>query len=127
MLVPLIIIRALLKGKHIDVKERAQKGAPVTAILKYGDILRVLKDMINESRIFPFDFNDSEYTNYEGIVIERKDEKFLCHSQRMHPTNPGEIVEKITKEFDNIDEAANYYLKWALNLPGDLDGYKVIE
>lgn len=127
MQVPLFIIRELLKGKHIDVKERIQRGSPVTATLEYADILRVLIDMLQEFKYFPYNFNDPEYKNYEGISIERTDNKYVCRAQRMLPMEPDVIAEKASREFDNVEDAAEFYLKWALNLPGNLDGYKVIK
>jgi hypothetical protein len=36
------------------------------------------------------------------------------------------LAEETHKEFDSAESVAKHYLKWDLNLPGDLDGWKVI-
>jgi len=59
------------------------------------------------------------------VVIERRGPKeYLAHFQSS--SGLGQIAEKGEHEFITPEEAAGYYLKWALHLPGDLDGWKVI-
>ncbi len=127
MQIPLIIVRELLKGKHFSVEERVQKGAPVTAVIKYSDLLEILKGMINEVNWFPFRPEDPGNINYEGVIIEKVGNKYISHSQRTDPTNPDVFSGESEKEFNSIDEVAEYYMKWNLHLPGDLDGYTVVK
>jgi len=36
------------------------------------------------------------------------------------------LAEQTEKVFSSSQDAARYYLKWDLNLPGDLDGWTVV-
>lgn len=63
----------------------------------------------------------------EGGVIERQGAShYVYRAQRSHPTNRGLLAEQTEKLFSTSEEAARYYLKWDLNLPGNLDGWTVV-
>lgn len=63
----------------------------------------------------------------EGGFIEKQVNGYVYRSQRAAATNPCALAEKIERTFTNAQDAASHYLKWDLHLPGDLDGWKVIE
>jgi len=59
--------------------------------------------------------------------IERVDGgQFVYHSQRGYAHDPFTMAESSKRTFSNAKEAAHYYLKWPLHLPGDLDGWEVM-
>jgi hypothetical protein len=61
-------------------------------------------------------------------VIERQgNDRYVYRAARAHPGDPYVLAESIERVFSSAGHAARYYLKWDLHLPGDLDGWKVIE
>ena len=43
-----------------------------------------------------------------------------------HPLHPHVLADRGFSVFFSAKAAARHYLKWELNLPGDLDGWKVV-
>jgi hypothetical protein len=50
-----------------------------------------------------------------------------CLSPRNHTPKLRLSFQTATTVFSSAEEAARFDLKWDLNLPGDLDGWKVVE
>lgn len=64
---------------------------------------------------------------HEGGVIERQSRwRYVYRCQRHHSLNPCLLAEQSERVFRSAKAVARYYLKWDLNLPGDLDGWKVV-
>jgi hypothetical protein len=62
------------------------------------------------------------------IVIEKQAaNRFVVRSRCASVYDLRKIGEQSDKLFSSGEEAARHYLKWELNLPGDLDSWKVIE
>jgi hypothetical protein len=40
---------------------------------------------------------------------------------------PYKLVDSVEEAFSSAEDAARHSLKWDLHLPGDLDGWKVVE
>ncbi|MFO0826570.1 MAG: hypothetical protein U0572_00330 [Phycisphaerales bacterium] len=40
---------------------------------------------------------------------------------------PTVLAAESERTFDSAQSAADHYLRWELRLPGDLDGWKVVE
>jgi hypothetical protein len=51
----------------------------------------------------------------------------VYRAARAHPIKPHLLAESTERVFSSAEDVARYYLKWDLHLPGDLDGWKVIE
>jgi hypothetical protein len=63
---------------------------------------------------------------YEGTVIQRiSPRRYVCHSRRPSVYNLCVLAEDNQKEFGDARQAAEFYLKWELHLPGRLDSWIV--
>jgi hypothetical protein len=119
----------LLRQGHLDMKTRVERGIWPHAPLKYDDVLQHLVQIIKKETWFPRVWESAVEGKpiYEGGVIERKSpNKYVYHSQRHQAYSPYILAEEMHKEFNSAESIAKHYLKWDLNLPGDLDGWKVI-
>jgi hypothetical protein len=64
---------------------------------------------------------------WEGGTIERQEnDRYVYRSSAAHPVSPTTLSRSVETVFTNARDAAVHYLKWTLNLPGDLDGWKVV-
>jgi len=61
-----------------------------------------------------------------GIIEHQSSSRYVYRAQRHQPINPTVLAEQTEKVFSSAEEAASHYLKGDLNLPGDLDGWKVV-
>lgn len=62
----------------------------------------------------------------EGGTIERQaDGRFIYRSYAAAPSSPTTVNRSVETIFRSAREAAEHYLKWDLQLPGDLDGWEV--
>lgn len=114
----------------MDMSERIKKGIWPHPALKLSDLIKVIAEYLKSNRTFPHEW--IERKNGELIddvsVIERKGGGvFVYRSRRANPTNLRRLGKKMEKIFNTVDSAAEYYLKNDLYLPGDLDGWKVID
>lgn len=118
----------LLRGGRISMPERIERGLWPHPPLKYSDVVRHLAHVLKSERWFPREWHPAVPGEavWEGGVIERKARwLYIYRTQRHHPLDPTVFVEKSGKLFISPKAAARYYLKWDLNLPGYLDGWKV--
>jgi hypothetical protein len=119
----------LLRGGHLTMSERIEKGIWPHPPLKYNDVLRHLTRLIEAENWFPHEWKPAvpgEPVNEHAVIENRSRFSYVYHSQRHHPTNPTLLAEQVAKTFFFSKKIARFYLKWELHLPGDLDGWKVI-
>lgn len=112
----------LLKGGHINVPDRISKGIWPHPPLKYKKVRSHLASLIENTEWFPCDLTAGK----EGVVIQNKDGKYICHTLHYSAWGAPIVSEKKQQEVKTSKEAADFYLKWDLYLPGDLDSWKVI-
>ncbi|MCP4374239.1 MAG: hypothetical protein GY797_39975 [Deltaproteobacteria bacterium] len=112
----------LLKGGHINVPDRISKGIWPHPPLKYKEVLSHLVRIIQEAEWFPCDLSSGK----EGVVIQNKKGKYICHSLQYSAFGAPIVSEQKQHKFKTATEAADFFLKWDLFLPGDLDSWKVI-
>ena len=110
--------------------DRIERGLWPYPPLRFSEVVSHLATILQAERWFPREWHP--YVDgkpvYEGGIIERKDNaKYIYRVARAWPANPFAIAEATERAFSNSADAAAYYLKWELSLPGDLDGWKVIE
>lgn len=120
----------LLSGGHLSMPERIARGAWPHPPLKAAEVLPHLTNLIQQSKWFPRRFKPHREGQpvHEGGTIERQGpDRYVCRAARAHPIQPYELAQGTERIFARADDAARYYLEWDLNLPGDLDGRKVIE
>lgn len=128
MKMPSEILTRLLKGGHINVVERKKLGLSSVDVLKYEDVLRHLEEILSNGGWFPFDPNKGNLsaTVTEGIFIYKKQsDSYECTVKRSRAENSNVVTEEKKMIFKSAGEAAAYYLKWELSLPGKLDSFRV--
>ncbi len=120
----------LLKGGHINMEERIQKKLwphpPIPMSLCIKEVVAYLK----AEKYFPHPWiarKDGELID-DSITIELiSDKEIIYRARAASPSNLTRITAQTEKNFSSAEKAVDYYLKNALNIPGDLDGWKVIE
>ncbi|MDD2272169.1 MAG: hypothetical protein PHP95_10860 [Desulfuromonadaceae bacterium] len=125
---PKEILTLLLRGKHINVEERKASGLWPNETLLYPEVLEHLATVIQREEWFPrrMPVHKPGDLVYEGTVIQRASPtQFICHSRRPSAYDLRTIAEESKQEFTNAKDAAEFYLKWELNLPGSLDSWPV--
>ena len=128
MKMPPDILTFLLRGGHLNVEERKAKGLWPNEHLLYTDVLDHLASLIQTEEWFPRTMPDHKPGDlvYEGTVIQRvSPSRFVCHSRRPSVYDLRAMAEQSQKEFGRARDAAEFYLKWELNLPGRLDSWIV--
>ena len=120
----------LLRAGHLSMTERIERNIWPHDPLKYSAVVQHLANVIQREKWFPCEWQPAipNQPIREGVVIERKARYlFIYHSQRHSPINPYSLAGEIHKVFFSSRSVAKFYLKWDLGLPGDLDGWKVID
>ncbi len=123
-------LTTLLRGGHINMPERIERGLWPHPPLRFSEILSHLTRLLRQHRWFPREWQphcEGEPVN-EGGTIERQGlDRYVYRAARAHPIQPYILAESTERVFSSAEGAARYFLKWDLHLPGDLDGWKVIE
>jgi len=128
MKMPPDILTFLLRGGHLNVEERKEKGLWPNESLRYSEVLDHLAGVVQSEEWFPRRMPEHTQGNlvYEGTVVQRiSPSRFLCHSRRPSVCDLRTVAEESHTEFRSAREAAEFYLKWELNLPGRLDSWPV--
>jgi hypothetical protein len=118
----------LLRGGHISLDERIERGLWPHPPLKFKDLVAHLAGVIAKERWFPREWTPHRAGEpvHEGGVIERVSSlRFVYRCRRHHPLNPLVLAEETESVFFRAKAVAAHYLKWDLGLPGDLDGWTV--
>jgi hypothetical protein len=128
MKMPPEVLTRLLKGDHLNVDQRKALGLWPCETLKYDEVVEHLSRILESEEWFPQRPSQSIPGTVirEGIYIRRHGEtRFACIAQRASPGAPSVLADKTETVFDSARSAAEFYLKWELNLPGRLDGWPV--
>jgi hypothetical protein len=128
MHMPPDILTDLLRGAHLNMDERETLGLLPAEKLRYSEVLEHLAHVIQHESWFPRRMSEHVQGDkvYEGTVIENLGSgKFACHSRRASVYDITTVAEESTQEFCSAQEAAAFYLKWELHLPGLLDSWTV--
>jgi len=108
----------------MNMPDRIERGLWPHPPLKFEDVVRHLTRVLESEQWFPCEWKPDRVG--EMGVIERRPWSYVYRCQRFHPTNPSVRADYMETAFETADEAARHYLKSNFNLPGDLDGWKVI-
>ena len=122
------ILTFLLRGGHLNVDERKAKGLWPNERLSYSEVVEHLSSLLEQEIWFPRIMPEHKPGEmvYEGTVIQRVSPSlFVCQSRRPSVYNLRTIAEESRTEFHSAKDAAEFYLKWELNLPGRLDSWIV--
>ncbi len=118
------ILLSIINGEHISIEKRKSLAIGTNPVLKMDDFVSVLADELQKVDCYPPSQSCGGFLR-EGIVITKREGLFVCVSQRTSPSDPREICEKNETVFRNARDAARFYLKWELCLPGRIDGFVV--
>lgn len=114
----------------MGMADRIERGLWPHPPMKLSEVANHLAMILSEEHWFPHKWHPhlQGHPVHEGGVIERKSStNYVYRTARTWPANPFVTAEVTEKVFSNPAEAAAFYLKWDLHLPGDLDGWKVFD
>jgi hypothetical protein len=129
MNMPPEILTRLLAGEHFNVEERKALGLWPSETLRYSEVVEHLAKVLESKDWFPQspDAPDKGSAVREGVYVHQQAPgHFVCIAQRTQADDPTTLAEKTETVFRLPRAAAEYYLKWELNLPGRLDGWPVL-
>jgi hypothetical protein len=98
--------------------------------LSLSEVLTHLTKLLDQHRWFPREWEQHREGGVvrEGGTVERQGpDRYVYRAARAHPIQPRMLAQTTERVFSNARDAARHFLKWDLLLPGDLDGWKVIE
>jgi hypothetical protein len=124
------ILLFLLKGGHIDMQVRIEKGIWPHPSLKLKECIIAIVNALNQDKCFPYPWinrKDGEFIDDVGALEKIDETKFIYRYREASPSNLREISVNKERVFITAQAAAEYYVRNILRLPGDLDGWKVIE
>ena len=130
-------LTALLRGEHIDTRQLEELDLLPRETLRHREVVDHLAGVITRNDWFPRPWMEHVpgQSVDETVVIERLGAgrrrwpgapRFVCHARRHAATEPRALVEEARKRFWSARRAAEFYLRFQLGLPGDLDGWKVV-
>jgi hypothetical protein len=128
MNMPPDILTFILRGGHLNVEERKAKGLWPNERLQYSEVIQHLVTVIKREEWFPQAMPKHKPGElvYEGTVIQKLSKScFVCHSRRPSVYDLRILAEESQKKFTRARDAAEFYLKWELHLPGRLDSWVV--
>ena len=120
----------LLRGGHYNMEERLQKKIWPHEPLLFRNLIYEVAMILRKEKVFPHHWVKKENGELidDVVVIEMiEKDKFIYKSRVANQSNLLCIGEQSERVFNSAEEAAESYLRSALNLPGDLDGWKVID
>jgi hypothetical protein len=117
MKMPPEILTRLLLGERFDIEQRRSLGLWPSETLRYSELLDHLSARLEAQEWFPRPPAPSE-TIY---VHRRGPNEFAC------VVWPGQGAKATERVFPSSQEAADFYLKWELHLPGSLDSWPVVD
>ena len=112
------------------MEERFEKNIWPHPPLMLGDLINELVNYFKTNQWFPHEWVERKNGELidDTVVIEKINEnKFVYRARAADPINLKRITAKTEKVFNSAREVSEYYIRHVLNLPGDLDGWKVIE
>lgn len=120
----------LLRGGHINMPDRLSRGLWPHAPLSFSEVFDHLSMLLEANKWFPREWRPHREGNPvdERATIERLDDgRYVYRQARAYPVQPCNLAESTERFFHSAQDAARYFLRWDLHLPGDLDGWKVVE
>jgi hypothetical protein len=113
----------ILRGRHLSVPERIRRKAWPHPPLSMAHLIEHLEKVLEHEDFFPDPKMGLDGDSVaEGVFIEKQGpHRFVCTSRLTFP-----VLKQSQRSFARAADAAAFYLRWGLQLPGDLDGWKVI-
>lgn len=118
-------LTVLLQGGHINMPERIARGLWPHPPLSLSEVLPHLIRLLNQHKWFPREWKPHREGEpvHEGGTVERQGlDRYVYRAARPHPIQRHVVAESTERVFSSAEDAARFYLRWDLKLPGDLDG-----
>lgn len=119
----------LLGGHHFSMPERIARGMWPHSPLKLESLVAHLAAVLSSRRWFPEPFappRSGEPVADIAVVECRGPSEYIVHLQASGPSGLT-VAGYVARTFDSAATAAEHYLRVGLRLPGNLDGWKVVE
>lgn len=111
------VLTRLLQGEHFNVEQRQALELWPSETLRYSQVRDHLRNLLQVQEWFP-----RVPVPSEAIYVHRRaPDDYVCV---VWPGHPGKNTEH---SFTNSQDAADFYLKWELHLPGLLDSWPVVD
>jgi hypothetical protein len=110
--------------------DRVARGLWPHPPLKFEEVLAHLTGLLEQHEWFPREYHahrEGEPVDERATIQRVGSSKYIYRASRAHPVQPWVLAQTAEEVFHSARGAARYYLKWSLNLPGDLDGWKIIK
>jgi hypothetical protein len=120
----------LLRGGHLSMEERLARGIWPHPPLKMSALVATIAEVLEQEEWFPHRWEPAALGKpvHEGGTIQRIGRRrFIYRAQRHHPVIPTVLAESVETVFSTAKGAVRHYLRWDLNLPGQLDSWTVID
>ncbi|MGA9391990.1 MAG: hypothetical protein WBV69_16285 [Candidatus Sulfotelmatobacter sp.] len=120
----------LLRGEHLSLPDRIARGSWPHPPLRFSQVLAHLTKLLDQHKWFPREWKPyrvGEPVQEGGTIEHQGRDRYVYRAARAHPIQPRALAESTERVFSSAEDAARYFLKWDLHLPGDIDGWKVIE
>lgn len=119
----------ILAGRHFNMPERIDRGIWPHPPLRFSDLVKHLAGVLTTREWFPEMFTPARSGDIvpDVVAVERRNSReYVVHMQSSGPSG-FTVAGTASRSFRSPDEAAAFFLRVAFRLPGDLDGWKVIE
>lgn len=111
------VLTRLLRGEHLNMEERKTLRVWPLEELRYTELLDHLTVLLEDTEWFP-----GPPVASESVFVHRRGPRnYVCIVW------PGQGSKSAEREFIRACDAAEFYLKWGLNLPGSLDSWHVVD
>jgi len=123
-------LTSLLRGHHLSMPDRIARGLWPHPALHLSEITDHLARVLEHEKWFPMEFvphQEGRFVDERGSIEKQGADRFVYRCQGSHPVLAATLTRSTERVFSNSHAAAAHYLKWEMNLPGDLDGWKVVE
>jgi hypothetical protein len=119
----------ILSGKHLSMPDRIDRGAWPHPPLLFADVVQHLASVVASRDWFPKPFRTAAPGDLVAdlTAVERRGpHEYVVHVQRSGPSGYT-IAGAAERRFDSPTDAAAFFLRAEYRLPGDIDGWKIVE
>ena len=112
------------------MQERTERGIWPHPSLLFKDLVDELVKYLGTNKWFPHEWverGNGEIIDNVAVIEKIDDQKFIYRSRAANPRDITVIASKTEETFHSATTVAEYYLKNALQLPGRLDKWKVVD
>jgi hypothetical protein len=118
----------IVSGRHLNMPERRRRGIWPHPPMQFEAVVCHVAGLVRTREWFPQRFVPDVPGRPVADVtaIERRsDTEYAVHIQRSGASGYT-VAERGVRIFNRAEDAAAFYLEAEFNLPGDIDGWKVV-